>query len=777
VLEFGGQPCPTACAYNLWGSEFAGAEVKGFTGTVNMATDGSTFKDCNSTAAVVYLDDDFVQAKGRPAVSQYEHWKLGVRNNRHAECSALLMAVCSVPATVHCRVITDSKAGKSMHDNMLANPPTTNMLLRMAARPYMVMLHGVVNARQMNHGATTTIDWTPAHTEAEDLDSLGNHAADRHAKEANKEEAGVAEPDEEWRRYLMRGELEYFLRCGGEPVHDDTRKTIRECARREAEDRWIEEGRSTSRLFAENREALAEVRRQVAAGPSGPTEAFILLATGSINCRDTKYSNTQRPKEKACLECGFYKVDTAEHYASCPELEKGGASILNAIHKVVLEAKEKGGSEGQPLAYEPEYLADMLGAEYEILGCRDQGADAVCCTVTQKVARGLARKLVGRTRSVDRELSKVQIQMVDRAGMWKGLWSRPFTKENLSYAAWQAIGVEVKSRTSGKTGGRDWGSKAVRDLLNLVTDCLGEHRDEQELPLGLVRMVAALCATTAVVAMDPLNGTLPHLPWHRPGRRAGQRAHIGFGELSGENSLSMTSNWAGKSILVGGLVQGRRAREASDPLRCGVAKLIKIVGGLAEPTRIVKIQPEGSYPNPLCLVTAKKDGLTLEVILIENEAARITRPISAATVARLCSEHNEEPVDADAKQWVMYPPRITSWSQRSGKDRPTPRNRPRLPGARSFSVAAMVYESMDPTTLREGGLENDGKVRDYSSEPIGAARVGIVPRGVMYMLKQIGFKEIGLLTTRIREAVLWTQYRRIQRKRCKRAYHVFDDMG
>jgi len=65
----------------------------------------------------------------------------------------------------------------------------------------------------------------------------------------------------------------------------------------------------------------------------------------------------------------------------------------------------------------------------------------------------------------------------------------------------------------------------------------------------------------------------------------------------------------------------------------------------------------------------------------------------------------------------------------------------------------------------------------HTSEPIGVARVGIVPRGVICMLRQIGFKEIGLLTTRIREAVLLTQHRRIQHKRRKRAYHVFDDMG
>jgi hypothetical protein len=445
---------------------------------------------------------------------------------------------------------------------------------------------------------------------------------------------------------------------------------------------------------------------------------------------------------------------------------------------VVKGAKLAESSEGQPFTYKGKYLAGMQDAEYKILGCRNQGADAVCCTTTQRVARGLAKRLVKRTRGVDQKIgvNKIQVQL-NSTRRGPGIWSRPVSEENLTHAAWQAIGVEAKGRKSGKVKGQAWGSKAEKDLISMVTEFMVGHEVDQKLPTELVRTVAALCATTVVVAMDPLNGSLPHLPWHLPGARTGNR-HTGFGEITQEKSLSKTANWAGKSILVYGIKNGRRSREASDPIRCGIGKLCGIVEGLKEPTRIVQIKETGGRTqSPLCLVTACKNGRTLEVIMIENEAAMATRPISYATISRLCSEHNEKSDGAEAMGWKMHPPSRRSRPQGKGKDRPIPRNRPRLPSARGFSVAAMIYETMDPTIPRDAKTYVDGKVQDYASEPIGLARMGILPRGVKRMLRDIGFKDVRGMTTRIREEVLWSQYRRIRSKRGKRAYHVFDDMG
>ena len=80
----------------------------------------------------------------------------------------------------------------------------------------------------------------------------------------------------------------------------------------------------------------------------------------------------------------------------------------------------------------------------------------------------------------------------------------------------------------------------------------------------------------------------------------------------------------------------------------------------------------------------------------------------------------------------------------------------------------MIYETMDPTIQRDERTHLEGKVRDYASEPIGVARLGIVPRGVERMLRDIGVKDVRGIITRIREEVLWSQHRRIQHKRGKK---------
>ena len=165
----------------------------------------------------------------------------------------------------------------------------------------------------------------------------------------------------------------------------------------------------------------------------------------------------------------------------------------------------------------------------------------------------------------------------------------------------------------------------------------------------------------------------------------------------------------------------------------------------------------------------------MEVVMIANEAAREVRPITAQIVARLCSDHN---TGTSADAWKMFPPSGKGFLRVSeGLDRPIPRNRPCLPSSRGFSIAAAIYEAMDPGLPRGDEVKLDGKVRDYATELLGIGRMGIIPTGMDRMFKRIGFKGIQILRTMIREEVLRTQHKRLHIKRIKRAYRVFDDMG
>jgi hypothetical protein len=363
-LTFDSHNCPIECTYNMWGKAFAKDE---FPGTVKIATDGSTHTGCNSTAAMVYVTDEFEEANGTLEAAQFYNWKLDTANNLHAELSALVLAVLSAPVTVDLRLITDCLVGKLMHESGLSSPPSPAQLMRMAGRPYLTLLRHATQLKA-KLGATTTIDWVASHTGAGDIDSLANEAADARAKQANEDES-VKEPGPAWSKFLMGGELEFVLYINDEPVHDDTRRTIRTAARQKICHDWVDTGRSTSTVFAENRERFSQHRKPVMRGLSADAEAFVMMATATPPCRVVKYKQaTQSSDEKACRECPFFTEDTAAHYISCPEMEKGAQRHIDSIEEVLTAAMEDA-NDKKKTSVKGHVRVNMTDKEYWVLGC------------------------------------------------------------------------------------------------------------------------------------------------------------------------------------------------------------------------------------------------------------------------------------------------------------------------------------------------------------------------------------------------------------------------
>ena len=74
---------------------------------------------------------------------------------------------------------------------------------------------------------------------------------------------------------------------------------------------------------------------------------------------------------------------------------------MGPIHRILEKTREPVEVGKVRLEYKATHSAGMADLEYRILGCRNPGADAVCCSTLQKVARGLARRLAKRVREED----------------------------------------------------------------------------------------------------------------------------------------------------------------------------------------------------------------------------------------------------------------------------------------------------------------------------------------------------------------------------------------
>jgi hypothetical protein len=348
----------------------------------------------------------------------------------------------------------------------------------------------------------------------------------------------------------------------------------------------------------------------------------------------------------------------------------------------------------------------------------------------------------------------------------------PIPDGNLAYVAWRAAGVEARERRAGTLGGDDWGQEALTALTGIARR-FSAPRDvawEVPLPLGVVRTLATLVATTVVVDLDPVFGALPHLPWYMTGKGKHTGAHSDLGELAGSSSLADARNWEGESILVLPSIPKLRRGGRQEPLKTNKKMIQKTVDDLKEPTRVALVELGGGK-NDWCVVTVQGDRYDLEVNVIDNEAARRVRPLKKDNVKRTCSTHAERCETKLGRDWE-FTPRQGRWMEDGAPGAPTQRSRPLFPKAWDFSVEAMILEGMD-TALPPGWWGED----EMEPAPQRAARIGLFTEEVREELKNLGFKKQGQLLRDTRSAILEAQYKRIRSKSHRRAFHVFDDMG
>ena len=103
---------------------------------VAIATDGSTYDNRDSGAALVYMADD---TEADELWQQGYGWVIGIENNFIAELSAIHRAIRSIPVNVDLTIHTDSQSSIDSILSALRSPERVNYL-RKGGRPYVMVI-------------------------------------------------------------------------------------------------------------------------------------------------------------------------------------------------------------------------------------------------------------------------------------------------------------------------------------------------------------------------------------------------------------------------------------------------------------------------------------------------------------------------------------------------------------------------------------------------------------------------------------------------------------
>jgi len=182
TLNFKGYPIPVDTnlseIQHLWGAHYTSDP----NAMALICTDGSTnlaHPVEGSGAAFIVADDTLHRHEYDNTAAS---WVIGYSDNYAAELSALNGAIRSVPSTVHLTVYTDSLSAKQALERYIHTGWSTPPLL-CSGRPYLIAAAKAIQTRTL-HGAKTLIEHVKSHTGTRNLQSIGNEAADRHAKHA-----------------------------------------------------------------------------------------------------------------------------------------------------------------------------------------------------------------------------------------------------------------------------------------------------------------------------------------------------------------------------------------------------------------------------------------------------------------------------------------------------------------------------------------------------------------------------------------------------------------
>ena len=182
------------------------------------------------------------------------------------------------------------------------------------------------------------------------------------------------------------------------------------------------------------------------------------------------------------------------------------------------------------------------------------------------------------------------------------------------------------------------------------------------------------------------------------------------------------------------------------------------------------------------LISVRVGDMKYGIVVVENKAATVLRPLYIKTVKRILLEtcstiqiHEGMDVGSidDEKRCNLTRNPIIAGQM----NRRIPRNRPQIPSSRGFCAGSAVYEAVDILCDRRLESDDDNEVVDDTTEPLIPAIMGILPATTAQICSVMGIKKVAGVVSKLRKVILEEGAKRMKNKLSKRAYTVFDDMG
>lgn len=287
---------------------------------VDICTDGSTYPGRNSGAALMLMEDDFInndiwQTKGA-------YWTLSISDNYLAELSAINKALRTIPINQGAIIWTDSQ---SSIDVIHSRGKNLGNSLRQQGRPYVRAIMRVLAIRD-KVGTFTRIKHVNSHTGARDMQSIGNAEADRWAKwvcfDGEKLSVDID---------LMENELPfivYKLKHTDEgieetPIHCDIRKELSKLYKNSYILTWSARI-SHGQLIRDHPSEVVNLIKEIWGNPTTPKLKFLLECLNNTGKKELNSNNEW--KHSICTRCTRGAADTIFHrQLSCPAI----ADLLN----------------------------------------------------------------------------------------------------------------------------------------------------------------------------------------------------------------------------------------------------------------------------------------------------------------------------------------------------------------------------------------------------------------------------------------------------------------
>ena len=326
TYTFNGHKINIRDTHTLWGE----ALTHPADAMVVVCTDGSTYAQRPSGAAVVYCDDLLKRQELWP---NSIYFRISQSDNYAAELAAINRALRSVPVTMAIRIHTDSLSSKQAIANHMKRPKGSAPL-GLAGRPYIMAIGRALQARD-KAGSLTQILHVHSHTGRRDIPSIGNGAADRCAKYAALAQEPVDSDID-----IMANELQYVVYTHAlkgdkpvegtvNPIHGSIRQALRRRHAQQAIRTWAMRPKY-GKIARMHETAVTVMVKEMWKQTDSTTLKFMLEALNDITDKTVDDAGQWAPKK--CERCGDNADATFSHrVADCPAV----ASIWNALDRKI----------------------------------------------------------------------------------------------------------------------------------------------------------------------------------------------------------------------------------------------------------------------------------------------------------------------------------------------------------------------------------------------------------------------------------------------------------